>query len=807
MKMNDYETKHLSLLRPHLADCTVLLKTDGSFPLCEPGKIAAFGNGVRHTVKGGTGSGEVNSRFFTTVEKGLEDAGFIITTRDWLDAYDAVRRKAKTAFLADIKKQAKANHMNPAVYGMGAIMPEPDTYIPIQGEGNTAVYVLARISGEGSDRRDKGDVLLTDSEIRGIRFAAKSFSKFILVLNTGGPVDLSPVLDDVGNILVLSQLGAETGAALADILLGRSVPSGKLSTTWAKCVDYCSAGTFGEKDDTLYKEGIYVGYRYFDSVKASPLFPFGFGLSWTTFSLKKETPRYDDGIVSLSCTVSNTGNHAGRETVQVYVSVPSFALDHPYQALAGFAKTKLLNPGESETVTVTFDIRDLAGYDESKEAYVLDCGVYTIRIGNSSRNTEPAGTFAVPEVMIVSQAVRKLGASGFEDWRPETSYIPPETADIVIDHLSHSDRQKTEESCDPYFDSVSEEDLIRMNIGAYDPDAGMLSVIGSAAMHVAGAAGETCSALADKGVPALVMADGPAGLRLSRQYFINKEGKAVSIGSSMPETILELLPLPVQLLMKLIQAKPGKTDEIKEQYATAIPIGTALAQSFDPELAKLCGDIVGCEMERFGVHLWLAPAFNIHRNIHCGRNFEYFSEDPLLSAVIAAGLIKGVESHPHCGTVIKHFAANNQETNRYANNSCLSERALREIYLRAFEKVIRDACPAAVMTSYNLINGIHTSEHKGLVQGILRDEWGYQGVVMTDWVIGATVSQDASYAQPNAAKVAAASNDLFMPGSARDYEEIRQGLADGTVTKEQLIKNATRVRRLALKLAGKDHNG
>ena len=278
MKVYVSERDHLSALRQRNAGCTLFLRRNGDFPLNEVEKIALYGPGARRTVKGGTGSGEVNSRFFTTVEQGLTDAGFTITTGDWLDGYDAVYAGARKKFRQEIRRRARKHHTAAMLESMGAVMPEPDYRLPLEGEGDTAVYVLSRISGEGSDRAAiKGDILLTEAEIRDILSLQRRYKRFLLVLNVGGPVDLSPVME-VENILLLGQLGAETGGVLADILLGRSCPSGKLATTWTAWEDYCHIGDECCQDDTRYKEGIYVGYRYFDSAGKRALFPFGYGL-------------------------------------------------------------------------------------------------------------------------------------------------------------------------------------------------------------------------------------------------------------------------------------------------------------------------------------------------------------------------------------------------------------------------------------------------------------------------------------------------------------------------------------------------
>lgn len=804
MQLHSYEKEHLKRLRSQIAECTVLLKSNGDFPLEAAGKIAAFGSGVRNTIKGGTGSGEVNSRFFVNIEKGLEDVGFTITTKSWLEGYEQVRVEAKKEFHKEIKARAKANHTQAVIEGMGAVMPEPEYQLPLEGDGDVAVYVLSRISGEGNDRNVVGgDVLLSETEKRDILALHKKYKKFMLVLNVGGAVDLSPVAE-VENILLLSQLGVETGAVLADILLGKADPSGKLTTTWSAWEDYCTIGEFGEKDDTRYKEGVYVGYRYFDTVGKQAMFPFGYGKSYTTFAISLEELQNDGENITVTAKVKNTGDYAGKEVVQLYVSSPDGKLDKPYQALAGFTKTKELIKDEVELLEISFKLSDLASYDEEKEAYILEAGDYILRLGNSSIDTQVCGVVKLEDTTVVRNVRHSCGETDFEDWKPEkvnreeitdVKVLAIKATDIITETIAYD----KEQAIDSVAKNLSDEELAYVNIGAFNPKGGMLSIIGNASWSVAGAAGETTNVLKEKDFPVMVMADGPAGLRLSQKYYEDEKG-IHSLGETMPASILEFMPKPVAWLMSRPPKMP-KGVEVKEQYATAIPIGTAIAQSWNLEFAKDCGDIVGDEMERFGVHLWLAPALNIHRSILCGRNFEYYSEDPLISGLFAAAITNGVQAHPGCGATIKHYAANNQETNRYNNNSQVSERAMREIYLRGFEICVKESQPCAVMTSYNLLNGVHTSERRDITEDILRSEYVYEGIVMTDWVTaGGILSKETKYPAPNAGKVAAAGGDLFMPGSAKDYQEVLDALKDGTLSREQLEINATRVYRMAKRL-------
>jgi Beta-glucosidase-related glycosidases len=801
--MIEYEIKHNALIRKIGAECAVLLRSDGSFPLKEPCALALYGSGARRTVKGGTGSGEVNSRSFVTVEEGLETAGFSITSKVWLDRYGEIWTEAKKRFLRELKRAALKRRTLAILTNMGAVMPEPDYELPLDAEGDAAIYVLSRISGEGSDRRPiPGDILLTETEIRDILALERKYKRFLLVLNVGGVVDLSPV-SELRNILLLSQLGGETGNILADLVLGKAAPSGKLATTWSAWGDYPAVGSFGETDDTRYREGVYVGYRYFDSVGKKPLFPFGFGLSYTDFALKAGTLSEAAGWLTVETTVQNIGPCAGKEVVQLYVSQPQGKLDKPYQTLAAFGKTKTLEPGSEQKLSLSFDLRDLASYDASRASWVLEPGDYVLRLGSSSADTKPLAALRLDGEAILRTCKNCLGMPDFADWKPESGNVgTPDGLPIL--HLSASEfRTETTDyalshEIDPLAETLTDEELCLLNIGAFR-QKGSKRVVGSAANSVAGAAGETCSALTESGIPALVMADGPAGLRLSRCYTKDETG-AHALDGGMPESIEELLPAPAVLVRKLLnRSKQGK-GEILEQNCTAIPIGTALAQSWNLELAQQCGDIVGDEMERFGVQLWLAPALNLHRDIRCGRNFEYYSEDPLLTGKLAAAITQGVQRHPGCGTTLKHFAANNQETNRCGSNSQVSERALRELYLRGFELAIRESQPKALMSSYNLINGVHTSERRDLLEDILRAEFGFKGLVMTDWLVAVMLGRANKYPAPNAARIAAAGNDLLMPGGPRDLKAMRKGLEAGLVTRRQLQINATRLLRTAKQL-------
>ena len=349
----------------------------------------------------------------------------------------------------------------------------------------------------------------------------------------------------------------------------------------------------------------------------------------------------------------------------------------------------------------------------------------------------------------------------------------------------------------------SVKELATICAGKHSDAEGMAAIIGNSAARLAGGAGETASVVAEKGYGAIVMADGPAGLRLATKYIETEDGQE-GMDSDAFNSILNILPPEIQQLirMKLQQnEEKAKTNTVLYHYASAIPIGTALAQAWNPAVVEACGDLVGEEMELFGANVWLAPALNIQRSPLCGRNFEYYSEDPLISGKTAAAMTRGVQKHGKCAVTIKHFACNNQETNRFGSNSVVSQRALREIYLKGFEICVKEAAPKALMTSYNLLNGTHTANRGDLISTVLRKEWGFEGIVMTDWGTTNDKFNLGVYGASNPALCIKAGNDLMMSGSKEDVEGILTGLKDGTITRAELEACAGRILALSKELS------
>ena len=794
MELLDYEKKHIDYLKENAGECTLFLKKDDTFPLIKPCKIVLVGNGARQTVKGGTGSGDVASRFFSNFEDGLKNAGFEITSTKWMDQYDAFRASTLKDYIKDGHRLARKLGVFAGVYSMGFFEEEKNYPFEVsEYEGDAAIYVLSRNSGEGNDRRFiKGDVLLSDREVKDILYLNKKFKKFVLVLNVGGPVDLTPVLE-VNNILYISQLGVVTGDILPAILLGDVNPSGKLSTTWAKGEDYLYFNEFGNPDDTLYKEGIYVGYRYFASANKAPTFPFGHGLGYSLFNIEKRSVSAKKLDIKVTVNVTNTSSYEGKEVVQVYLSKPQGKLDQPKIELCGYAKTKSLKENESEEVTVDFSLLDFVSYDEKSATSILEKGKYVVSVGNSSANLVPVAALELEEDFVKEQLKNKCGKPSFVDYRIDSvnqedvsnlEIIKLDTKGINTREVSYQISKHTHEK----IAKLTNKELALFCLGQYKN--GFAWMVGNSAQHVIGGAGET-----SLNVPSiqesLTMADGPAGLRLKQTYGVDKKGVYDIVADPLMVKMAMFLPLVARPFFLPPKNRHG---EVHHQFTTAIPIGTALAQSFNNEFVASCGKLVAEEMEIFNVDLWLAPALNIHRNILCGRNFEYYSEDPFLSGMIAASMTNGVQSVSKKGVTVKHFAANNQEVNRNNSNSQISERALREIYLRGFELCIKKSSPLALMTSYNLINGVHTSESHDLITDILRCEWGYEGLIMTDWIAtGRTWRLKSIHPAPYASKNVLAGNDLTMPGGGSDYRDIMKALRKGKLTREDLINSASRI--------------
>ena len=676
--------------------------------------------------------------------------------------------------------------------------------IKISADTRYKLYVISRIAGEGRDRSlEPGDYYLTKEEEKVIGGVCKLYDHVLLVINAGGLIDLSftDKYKSIEGIIYIQQPGMEAGNAFSDIVSGKVTPSAKLTDTWAnEYMDYPEAENFSDLDNNVeyeeYKEGIYVGYRYFDTYEIPVRYGFGFGLSYTEFEMKLAEFTKTGSRLTFEVDVRNVGEkYSGKEVVQLYCSAPQQSLHKEYRRLVGYAKTKVLSPGECERITVTVDISSLGSYSQEERQWIIEEGIYGFFLGNELNTCDLVCTLEAEKSMVISmhESICPLESDFREmsgkkdrclerraDWLPECGKYPKERLkgdELVTEtYVYNPSYEDMPVDVLDFVDGLSREQLILLATGNVAKGQGAL--IGSAGISVPGSAAETSDCAEENGLAPIVLADGPAGLRLTRKYYI-KDGK--------------ILPTPITMAMEdgfLCREKSIQSEEEPEkryQYCTAFPVGTSLAQSWDVKLMERIGAAVAEEMKEFNVTLWLAPGLNIHRNPLCGRNFEYYSEEPLVSGECASAITKGVQSVKGYGTTIKHFACNNQENNRMASDSRVGERALREIYVKGFEIAVKKSEPMSIMTSYNLINGIHAANSYDLCTKLARNEWAYKGVIMTDWTT--TMNGDDC----TASGCMRAGNDLVMPGCNGDHENIRHELAQGTLDIKDLKRSVARL--------------
>jgi len=800
-EISEREKTHGLLARNAAAEGIVLLRNEGVLPLTDK-KIALFGTGARMTIKGGTGSGDTRIRKAVSIEEGLEASGFSIVSKSWIDEFDAYFHQAYHDWKEAREREVKGMFSIFKILGTVGKTPfDYPTGIPITDAHlnaavtDTAIYVIARQAGEGKDRSNvQGDFRLDDLEYSNLQKVASHYKNVIVVLNAGGMIDLSfaDAIANLKGLLYFVQGGAEGGNALADILSGKTNPSGKLTDTWAaKYEDYSNSATFSHnKNDVThddYTEGIYIGYRYFDSFHLQPRHEFGFGLSYTKFDLKIGTVSLEKTLVKLPVSVKNTGKVPGKEVVQAYVTAPFTPLGQEFQRLVAFVKTPLIPPGKTEQVILSFEVSACASYVEWKAAYLLSKGNYVLRVGNSSRHTQVAAVLTLPTDVVTEQCVNICPpksrlveivppARKAEDWTGKP-VVPLSPALLVAQQNRYDSLPvSADEAIRPKIEGLSLKELCTLVVGGgIRPKALQFNAIG--------ASGNTTPELfKTHGIPNISMADGPAGLKLATRFVATKKG-VIKPGEMFEEYNFGFFG-------KVMSRMVGKPEEgtMHYQYVTAWPVGTLLAQTWNPELIREVGKAVGREMQEFGVTLWLAPGMNLHRNPLCGRNFEYYSEDPVLSGIMASAMTQGVQTVPGKGTTIKHFACNNQEDNRNYSSSNLSERTLREIYLKGFEIAVKTAQPKAIMSSYNKVNGVYSPESHDLLTKVLRQEWNFQGLVMSDW----TSCEDD---RGNPALCMISGNDLLMPGTRKQGKIIEKAVKQGVVALDDLQRCAGRVLR------------
>lgn len=827
------ELDNRALSRRAAVEGFVLLKNEGVLPL-QSRKIALYGSGARMTVKGGTGSGAVRERYSVSIEEGLQNAGLTITTSDWLDRFDRYYADAYECYRQGVEEKVRGITDFYTVLDLAGQFHHPSG-IPVtqedivHSETDTAIYVLARQAGEGNDRRDeKGDYRLEDVELENLRTVSGNYLHTIVIINAGGVIDTS-FLDTmkIDALVYYAQGGEEGGNALADVLTGKENFSGRLTTGWMyDFTDSPSGSTYsylGENEyEQEYNEGIYVGYRYADTFHVKPRFPFGYGLSYTRFRLCITDVTQSGENIRVTVTAENIGTCPGREVVQIYASLPFGTLGGEVRRLVAFTKTDPADPGETCELQMEIPISVLTRYREETAEFILEKGRYYLLTGESSEDVTAGGILDIGQETVTERcrnicpaqhAVNEIHPE-VPEHREEGDLRGVKIAAQLAEHILkfdtgrictvvHHYQCRNEDSTDTpepedhrlqeLLRSMTAEQKVRLIVGGGTQGKENL-------VNALGASGTTTSQLyGTLGIPNVILSDGPAGLNLSSRIMVMEDG---DIRATLCEENLQAyrryLFGMAGMGMKRMMAQPGSGTE-HYQYCTAWPCVELLAQTFNTELMEEVGDGTGREMEKYGVTVWLAPGMNIHRNPLCGRTFEYYSEDPVVSGKMTAAIVRGVQRHPGKGMSIKHFVANNCELNRNSSSSNMSERTLREIYLKGFRIAVEESDPRTVMASYNKVNGLHVVNHYDLLTSVLRDEWHYKGLIMSDW--DSMKAQKDDPMKPLTGDVLMAPGaglDLIMPGREDQIMALTEGVKKKIVKEKDLNRAAGNVLKLVM---------
>ena len=760
--------KYAALARRAAAEGAVLLKNDNQALPLKKETISVFGRIQYHYYKSGTGSG------------GLVNAKYVIGI---MDALQEEKDLTLDEELAAVYRSWIMEH--PFDQGSGwAQEPWSQEEMPLDekmveeaaARSDTAVIVIGRTAGEDRDASaEKGSYLLTDLEEDMLEKVCRLFKKSIVVLNVGNIIDMKWVEKyNPSAVLYTWQGGQEGGHSAADVLTGRVNPCGKLADTIARDIsDYPSTENFGGGDFDIYAEDIYVGYRYFETfARDKVLYPFGFGLSYTSFRTECGPIKRLDGETSVCVKVTNAGSCAGKEVVQMYVEPPQGKLGKPSRNLAAFAKTKCLQPGESQELVLKVTDYYISSYDDSgaagfKSCYVLENGSYGIYVGTDVRGAEAAGSFYIPETIATSvcteaagpvrqfkrMRAKEGGALAWEEAPLRTHKMQERIHKEILPDITYTGNKgftlgevfDRDISLNEFLAQLSEEDLCCIVRGE-----GMCSP--KVTPGTAAAFGGVTESLQKLGIPCGCCADGPSGIRMD---------------CGIP--------------------------------AFSMPNGTCLACTFDTELSEELYEMEGAELRKNRIDTLLGPGINIHRNPLNGRNFEYFSEDPYLTGIMASAQLKGMARFGVTGT-IKHFAANNQEYHRRLLDSVMSERALREIYLRGFEIAVKEGKAYSIMTTYGAINGLWTASNYDLLTTILRKEWGFEGMVMTDWWADLN-DEGGQPSTDNLAAMVRSQNDVYMvtQDSLNNKDNLMESLKNGTLKRGALLRCAGNICRMLMR--------
>lgn len=765
--------KYIDKSAETVSEGIVMLKNDNNaLPLRKDSEVAVFGRIQLNYYKSGTGSGGlVNVSRVIGITDGLEESGSVKVNEELLNVY----------------KEWTKEH--PFDFGDGwggepwsqEEMPVDDALAEkISNFCQTAIVIFGRTAGEENDNRfEKGAYLLSEGEESMLRTVRKHFQKVIVLLNVGSIIDMNFVEDIKPDaVLYVWQGGMIGGTGTADVLTGKVSPSGKLPDTIAYSVsDYPSHEYFGNTRRNFYCEDIYVGYRYFETFAPEKVqYPFGFGLSYTTFEHTVTRSELNDGKITIDVSVKNTGNYSGKEVIQLYACAPQGMLGKPAKVLCGFEKTKLLAPAESQTLTIEVNVDDLASYDDSgvtghKSCYVLEKGQYIICAGTDVRSAEAAFSFEIDETTVVKQLTQALApVLPFKRMKPFAAEhkhkFVPVMEDVPTSEVDENERRIENLPADIPFTDDKGIKLADVKSGKHTmsefiaqlSDYDLSCIIRGEGMGspkvtagTASAFGGVSDRLTAMGIPCACCDDGPSGMRLD-------------CGTK----------------------------------AFSLPNGTLLASTFNRQLLSELFAFTGREMVANKVECLLGPGMNIHRHPLNGRNFEYFSEDPFLTGEMASAQLEGLHSEGVTGT-IKHFCGNNQETGRHNIDSVVSERALREIYLKGFEIAVKKGKAQTIMTTYGSVNGLWTAGNYDLNTTILRNEWGFKGITMTDWWANIN-ERSVPVSKTNFAAMARAQNDVYMvcSDSANNEDNTLSALEDGTLKRGELQRNAANICRFLM---------
>ena len=765
--------EYARLAREVAAESCVLLKNDNNtLPLKKGDKVAVFGRSAFNYYKSGLGSGGlVNTKYVVSILDALRNEKDIVLDEDLLEIYS---------------EWIKENPYDEG-HGWGTVpwsqkeMKVEDYILRVAKENDIALVMIGRTAGEDQDSKNEaGSYLLTDVEKDMIKKVSKSFRRTVVVLNVGNIIDMKWVDEyNPSAVLYAWQGGQEGGNGVIDVLTGRVNPCGKLTDTIAKNIeDYPSTKNFGDPERNYYEEDIYVGYRYFESfAKEKVMYPFGYGLSYTSFDIKGKLVESIHEEIVVEANVTNNGNMSGKEVVQVYIEAPQGKLGKPVRALVGFKKTGIIKPGECEKLIINIPKSYIASYDDSgvtgyKSCYILEEGLYKIYIGSDVRNAEESGQYDEKFTIVESLEEACAPIVEFKRIKPildENNKFNIENEEVPMRRINPKERMfknRDEEiiytgdrgykladvfenkvKLDDFVAQLSYNDLICMFRGE-----GMCSP--KVTPGTAAAFGGITESLRNFGIPVACCADGPSGIRMD-------------CGTN----------------------------------AFSLPNGTALGCTFNVDLVKKLYKMTGIELCRNKIDSLLGPGMNIHRNPLNGRNFEYVSEDPILTGKIGAAQVIGIQEAGSTAT-IKHVCANNQEASRRFVDSIVSERALREIYLKGFEIAVKEGKARSVMTTYNPVNGIWTAGSYDLCTTILRKEWGFDGIVMTDWWAEANTEGEKS-TRENKAPMVLAQNDLYMCVSNSlenpENDNVKERFEAGEVTRSDLQRNAKNILKFIMK--------